>query len=284
MPSEWSRAAFHGYRYAIATFAAAVVPLLLWVVGTGAVLFADERPPVAVYIVVLPLLAALSAALLINGWLLWPRTAPVAATSTATDDRRALSLPVYRQSALGSVAAFVGGLYIVGLGVFALVAMAGTNPQTGFLLFAGAAILGGIAIFLAYLGFQSSRGTATGIHLSADGITTDFGGGPTVTDWDYITDIRAASHRGRGNIVANPRVNTIAIFVDNPQAVPGAERFGDIGHLAFEITHKQLATDPTLVYHLLRYYLRTPSARAELGEDAGLRRLREGDYAPDESA
>ncbi|WP_344678675.1 hypothetical protein [Saccharopolyspora taberi] len=41
-----------------------------------------------------------------------------------------------------------------------------------------------------------------------------------------------------------------------------------------EINPTALAVDPTLLYHLVRFYLEEPSARAELGTDASLQRVR----------
>lgn len=42
-----------------------------------------------------------------------------------------------------------------------------------------------------------------------------------------------------------------------------------------EINTIHLAVDPTLIYHLVRFYLENPNAREELGTDTSLRRVRE---------
>lgn len=43
-----------------------------------------------------------------------------------------------------------------------------------------------------------------------------------------------------------------------------------------DIPGKFLAVDPTLVYHLVGFYLRNERARAELGTDHALERARTG--------
>jgi hypothetical protein len=45
----------------------------------------------------------------------------------------------------------------------------------------------------------------------------------------------------------------------------------------FSVRGWSLAVDPALLYHALRYYHAHPEARAELGTEAGLRRVRSGD-------
>ncbi|MEB3371597.1 hypothetical protein [Saccharopolyspora mangrovi] len=45
-----------------------------------------------------------------------------------------------------------------------------------------------------------------------------------------------------------------------------------------EVDTVHLAVDPTLVFHLLRFYTENPSAREELGTDAVLRRVREQSF------
>ncbi|OLT14072.1 hypothetical protein BJF78_19885 [Pseudonocardia sp. CNS-139] len=43
-----------------------------------------------------------------------------------------------------------------------------------------------------------------------------------------------------------------------------------------------LSVDPALVYHALQFYFSRPDARSELGDHAGVERLRRGDLAPSE--
>ncbi|MEU8894397.1 hypothetical protein [Nocardia sp. NPDC048505] len=268
LPAEWDPKPFYAYRYALTAAGAAAFLLLLLAGALFGIVADDERPPLVVSIGLLPVLAAAFLGYAVNAWLLWPRTAEAAVAIEGA----ALKLPVRKESALGPIAAVVGGLYLVALGVFVLVAMLSTNPQTGFLLFAVLAGTGGAAIFLAYLSRQTDSAD-TGILLSPTDVVTEFGAGPITIAWQDISAIHAGSHRS-GSGWWRTNVNTIAVHA---RSAEGADVSAS-APAAIEITHKQLATDPTRFYHLLSFYLRNPALRPELGAEAGADRFRSGRY------
>ncbi|MGW0251696.1 hypothetical protein ACWDYH_34215 [Nocardia goodfellowii] len=278
LPAEWDRKAFYAYRYALVTLCGFLVLLLVLAGSLFGILFDDERPPLVVTVGFLPILTAMTLGYLVNGWSLWPRTAVAAARL----DGSAVQLPIRRQSRLGLIAAVAGGLYCIALGVCVLIAMVRANPQTGFLIFVVLAGVGALAIYLAYISHEPGiAANNTGIFLTPDRIITEFGSGPITVAWQDISAIRAGSHKRAGGIVWSPRVNTIAVLLgaDNPTTTEDP-RFQGSGYLAYELTHKQLATDPTRVFHLLRFYLRNPALRYELGTQAGVERFRCGGYDP----
>ncbi|MEV0296178.1 hypothetical protein [Nocardia sp. NPDC050710] len=107
-----------------------------------------------------------------------------------------------------------------------------------------------------------SRSTA-GIELTRGHVTIRYGKSSVGIAWDDISAIES-----RCDKVRSTRTNVIDI-------VP---RGSETGSRIIDIPHPFLATDPTRVYHLLRFYVRNPELRPELGTQAGLDRFQHGGY------
>ncbi|MEU8894393.1 hypothetical protein [Nocardia sp. NPDC048505] len=117
------------------------------------------------------------------------------------------------------------------------------------------------SFFLRMIGRTRSRSS---IELTPDHVLLNYWEKPKVIPWDHICAIGTRCDKAGSN-----RTNVITIVY----AAPGhRQRFRDIGHSVF-------ATDPTRVYHLLRFYQSRPECRSELGTELSSNRFREGRFS-----
>ncbi|WP_431952837.1 hypothetical protein [Nocardia lijiangensis] len=107
-----------------------------------------------------------------------------------------------------------------------------------------------------------SRATA-GIELTPGHVTIRYRKSPIGIAWDDISAIES-----RCDKVRSTRTNVIDIVSRGPET----------GSRIIDVPHTFLATDPTRVYHLLRFYVCNPELRPELGTQAGLDRFQHGGY------
>ncbi|MCP2274636.1 hypothetical protein [Nocardia amikacinitolerans] len=107
-----------------------------------------------------------------------------------------------------------------------------------------------------------NRSTA-GIELTPGHVTIKYGKSPIGIAWDDISTIES-----RCDKVRSTRTNVIDIVPRGPET----------GSRIIDLPHTFLATDPTRVYHLLRFYVCNPELRWELGNQAGLDRFQRGGY------
>lgn len=107
-----------------------------------------------------------------------------------------------------------------------------------------------------------SRSTA-GIELTPGQVTIRYGKSPIGIAWEDISAIES-----RCDKVRSTRTNVIDIVPRGPE----------IGSRIIDLPHTFLATDPTRVYHLLRFYVGNPELRWELRTQAGLDRFQDGGY------
>ncbi|MEU0876287.1 hypothetical protein [Nocardia brasiliensis] len=289
-PGGWDRRAFYSHRYAVLPCCVAVVlliPLSAVVLELGRLVrgTADAGTLLGAGI-----WTAVTVGVLCALWRAWPKDAVVQASTVITgpEAQSALAIPVRLPSRVRPVALAAGGVLLIGCGVWFMVWKFGTDPSLGYLGCAGLSTVGALGLFLARHTFRPHVTRAnTGILLTPRQLRTDHGTGPITLDWTDISGIHAAHVRNSpATLVTAAATNMIVVLVDDP-AVLGPddptttpdERFPDAGYLAYEIPHQQIDTDPTLVFHALRYYLHHGEHRRELGTDAALRRFRKGHFA-----
>jgi hypothetical protein len=180
------------------------------------------------------------------------------------------------------------------LGVIACLALA----MLGFVVFADALVdpgespwpmrlLGAVGVVFFGLGglvfAYRGRGRRWRVLLTPSAVVIAAGGARTVVPWEAIQQVRAteATTRVRGIAVSEPLVG---IDLSDPQAIqtgrperlllPWSRRLGaDIS-----LPIRTLGIDPRLFCQALRYYHQHPQARAELATEAGLARVRHGQF------
>ncbi|MCP2321168.1 hypothetical protein APR12_006558 [Nocardia amikacinitolerans] len=109
----------------------------------------------------------------------------------------------------------------------------------------------------------AGRRSTAGIELTPGHVTIRYGKSPIGIAWDDISAIES-----RCDKVRSTRTTVIDIVPRGPE---NESRIIDLPHTF-------LATDPTRVYHLLRFYVCNPELRWELGNQAGLDRFQHGGY------
>jgi hypothetical protein len=140
----------------------------------------------------------------------------------------------------------------------------------------GSALFGLAALFfLSFFGFAALGRVRRGcIALSQQGIHQRGRAFSSFLPWEAFAGVKAAYNGG-------PEVLVIA-YGNAPWE---RRQFGWVWKLdklppvpMIEIDTTALALDPTLVYHLVRFYVENPSARAELGTDKSVERARTGAF------
>lgn len=271
LPPDWERKAFGAYRYMVLPFAMALV---VWPLVLGGI-WAVVRDSESVWGVLLGLvlLGPFAATLTGWGWSELPRTAPVAADIRATDAGPALVLPVPRPSSIRSLVAIAFGVALLGAGLWQLIASLNDDWSSGAAFFFLISLPALFAILLG-LGTYKPRKVIdnVGILLTPHHITIDYGDGPTTAAWQDISAVGGRSRREEFRFGSG--TNLISLVTGD----------ADTGYGTIDISHKNLETDPTRVYHLFVFYVRNPGLRSELGTELGLDRFRRAGYAPEQPA
>lgn len=129
-----------------------------------------------------------------------------------------------------------------------------------------------IASFFAFVGLGRLRRGR--ILIATDGIHQEGRAFESFLPWDSFADIKPSYNGTRevlvvaySNAAWQKRQLTGLWKLDKLPPVP-----------MIEINTVHLAIDPTLVYHLVRFYTENPSTRDELGTDTALRRLQERNF------
>jgi hypothetical protein len=195
----------------------------------------------------------------------------------------------------GVVVPYSGSRTAVLLGATACLALAGL----GFVVFADAfaddpgespwpvRLVGVVSVvFFGLGGFMVARrgwGRRWWVLLTPSAVVIAAGGARTVVPWEAIQQVRATEvmTHVRGVAVAEPLVG---IDVSDPEAI----QTGTLERLLLPLNRRVAADlslpirtldiDPPLLYGALRYYHQHPQARAELGTQAGVARVRHGRF------
>jgi hypothetical protein len=141
-------------------------------------------------------------------------------------------------------------------------------------------------VFFGLGGFMVARrgwGRRWWVLLTPSAVVIAAGGARTVVPWEAIQQVRATEvmTHVRGVAVAEPLVG---IDVSDPEAI----QTGTLERLLLPLNRRVAADlslpirtldiDPPLLYGALRYYHQHPQARAELGTQAGVARVRHGRF------
>jgi hypothetical protein len=186
------------------------------------------------------------------------------------------------------------------LGVIACLALA----MLGFVVFADALVdpgespwpmrlLGAVGVVFFGLGglvfAYRGRGRRWRVLLTPSAVVIAAGGARTVVPWEAIQQVRATgvTTRVRGIAVSEPLVG---IDLSDPQAI----QTGRLERLLLPMSRRLAADltlpirtldiDPQLFCQALRYYHQHPQARAELATEAGLARVRHGQFTTTQAA
>lgn len=201
--------------------------------------------------------ALLAAALLWRG----PRSVQVSFGELRLDHQvlRGAQFPLRR-----SRLAVVGwALLAVVFGLGAAVLLVAAVVQREPLNLVGTVLLGGIsfvfgAALRAYL--RRDKVNPPSLTLSETGIVLVHYQ-PQLIRWEDVGDVAAAVQVIRARMTLRYNVITIS-------AAAGAT----------SVRTTQLGSEPTAVYHAIRYYWRSPQARAELRDETAINRIRAGRY------
>lgn len=272
-PRQW-RAPNSALGIGLAVFCLACAGLFVALAASG--------DPVGIALVIV---APIFAGFALSGVATWVgvRARPVRSVRTRLqpDGIAALAFPY---SFLATVAAF---LVVVGLaaGVIPFLAAGLFSALDGDLFsWLWVLLFGLIGLFgLACLyGIARRRLVRGAVFLSPDGIVHRTWGADTAISWDAVLDVtpeESAAVTAYGNgppsqvIRLSPYANAKATYT--PRSLLWRPARKVVNGTAL-ISGTVLGVNPALVYHTLRFYHRNPNARAELGTDAAVRRVRAG--------
>lgn len=121
------------------------------------------------------------------------------------------------------------------------------------------------------------------VYLSPIGIVHRTWGADTAIGWDEVLDVAAeerATPTGYGNAPPSPVIRLFPYAGAHAAYTPRSLLWRPLRRRSLPvvplISGTVLGVDPALAYHTLRFYHRHPDARAELGTDAAVRRVRAG--------
>lgn len=266
-PEEWP--ARYGAKYMLSLVFVTIIGIACVPIGLG--FAAIGRPAAVRYAMLLAALLLLAVAFgLVTRVLPKQRLDDVALTvygdSPATEIR-------YSQAAFAITAALMACLTtICAMGAFDFAFATQDVPAAPI-----ASILLGLgALFsVSFFAFAALGRVKRGrIVLSRRGIHQHGRAFSSFLEWESLVGVKA-THNGV------PEVLVIA----DAQARWERHQHGGVWKLdkpppvpMIEVDTTMLAVDPTLVYHLLRFYVENPAARTELGTETSLRRVRTEDF------
>lgn len=194
----------------------------------------------------------------------------------STDDTGERGLVIPYSHALAAtyvlVCATTLALFVV-IAVVTLLALAAPGP-TDMSLVAQAAICLAFVAYLAWTLIEATRRrlTAGAVILTPSGVYHRSWAFDSYLPWDQAVSVSAGQPGGQwitlaayGN--AHPRIQRRSLLWKQPE-------YKLAPHTAIQGMY--LAIDPGLAFHSLRFYHTNPAARAELGTDAAVRRVRNG--------
>lgn len=203
---------------------------------------------------------------------------------TTVTDVNGAQVPAVRFAArtvsrLASIVLLLAGGMLLAAGIVVLV-MALSGEWAALVGFVVLAVLGVILVAGGCASLLASR-HENALDLTAEHVVVALGGDRLAVAWSDITEIRAACIRYGIGPGPRPAQNWVLIAVRDPSTVPergtrlgrfGASAAGDV---AAAIADSRVS-DPLLLLHGLRYYLRHAEARSELADGRGAERLRSG--------
>lgn len=261
-PDEWRDAPDRRYR----TAAVGCVVLLLLSLAVTAYYFVTDLSGFGIYALLFSVVLAGVALIGFDGHL---RTRKAGAaplrTGTRGSGRPALEIP-YSPVQFSCYA-------VIMTGIAAFFALPAYGALTNLPESAAPAILwGALLLFFLSLPILMLLGKFTlgKVQLSEDGIYQRGWTFESYFPWESILQVQAV-RMGGVTIWVVPRDET---RWERRQIAPFWKQDRVPKYPMIRIPGRDLAADPALVYHLLRFYQENPAARSELGSDAALRRAK----------
>ncbi|WP_162830054.1 hypothetical protein [Amycolatopsis palatopharyngis] len=194
--------------------------------------------------------------------------------SAATDSqgRPATNVPYSRIAFAGSSLLMALLVAIFAAATYDFASSVGTGESKAPL--GAAVVFGAIGLFFATYFVQIARKRIARGHLllTPHGLEHRSWGYESQLPWNSVMHVSALNGDGpevwiRGSDNHFARRRTAKLWGGKPPRAAGLALQG-----------KSLGVDPALVYYMISYYLAQPSARAELGTEAAIRRAQAGSY------